>query len=163
MGDDPRRPENNRFERNVIAYSRDDFRGLSTAKPGSNTAVVYDFDQFDPASTPQSAATSFIIPDRTCAWPGASYKEEGRATLTWAEWQEKGFDAESMLADPRFYAPEEDDYRLRKDSPAFALGFEEIPEEQIGLYPDEFRASWPPPAEERKNGMDHEEFPVNLE
>ncbi|MFW5693306.1 MAG: hypothetical protein ACOCWL_03730 [Thermoguttaceae bacterium] len=45
--------------------------------------------------------------------------------------------------DPRFVDPENGDFRLRDDSPAWALGFERIPVEKIGLYEDEDRASWP--------------------
>lgn len=35
------------------------------------------------------------------------------------------------------------DFRLRHDSPARDLGFQEIPIERIGPYADELRASWP--------------------
>lgn len=45
--------------------------------------------------------------------------------------------------DPRFVDPAHGDFRLRDDSPAWALGFERIPVEKIGLYEDEARASWP--------------------
>jgi hypothetical protein len=36
-----------------------------------------------------------------------------------------------------------DDYRLQPSSPAFTLGFQPIPVEKIGPYPDALRASWP--------------------
>ena len=36
-----------------------------------------------------------------------------------------------------------DDYRLRPGSPAFELGFQPIPVENIGPYRDELRATWP--------------------
>lgn len=45
--------------------------------------------------------------------------------------------------DPRFVDGEKRDFRLRDDSPAFKLGFKPIPVEKIGLYNDEWRASWP--------------------
>ncbi len=45
--------------------------------------------------------------------------------------------------DPRFVDAENRDFRLRDDSPAWALGFQRIPIEKIGLYEDEARASWP--------------------
>ena len=35
------------------------------------------------------------------------------------------------------------DFRLRKDSPAWSIGFKPIPVEKIGLYKDALRASWP--------------------
>ena len=48
-----------------------------------------------------------------------------------------------VVADPGFVDPANDDYRLRPDSPAFALGFQPIPVDRIGPYEDELRASWP--------------------
>jgi len=41
--------------------------------------------------------------------------------------------------DPGFLAPEKMDFRLKKDSPAWKIGFEEIPIEKIGLVNDEYR------------------------
>jgi hypothetical protein len=35
------------------------------------------------------------------------------------------------------------DFELKTDSPAWALGFQKIPLEQIGLYGDELRANLP--------------------
>jgi hypothetical protein len=45
--------------------------------------------------------------------------------------------------DPLFVDPARDDYRLPPDSPAFAVGFKPAPLEQIGLYADALRATWP--------------------
>jgi len=45
--------------------------------------------------------------------------------------------------DPRFVDAEKGDFRLRDDSPAWKLGFEPIPTEEIGLYKSPLRASWP--------------------
>ena len=45
--------------------------------------------------------------------------------------------------DPHFVDAAKGDYRLRDDSPAWAVGFKPIPFEKIGLYPSEERASWP--------------------
>lgn len=41
--------------------------------------------------------------------------------------------------DPGFVDAEHLNFQLRDDSPAYALGFERIPAEKIGLYADEFR------------------------
>jgi len=43
--------------------------------------------------------------------------------------------------DPGFVDLGRMDFRLREDSPAFRIGFQPIPFERIGLYPDEQRAS----------------------
>ncbi len=45
--------------------------------------------------------------------------------------------------DPHFVALENLNFRLKDDSPAFKLGFTQIPVEKIGLYADQFRTSLP--------------------
>jgi hypothetical protein len=45
--------------------------------------------------------------------------------------------------DPHFVDPENLDFRLRLDSPAWDLGFQEIPIDRIGPYADPSRATWP--------------------
>jgi hypothetical protein len=56
---------------------------------------------------------------------------------------DEGLDEGSVLAQPQFVAPQDDDYRLAEASPAWALGFEAIPRAQIGCYQADTRASWP--------------------
>jgi hypothetical protein len=51
---------------------------------------------------------------------------------SFAQWQAAGFDRHSLVANPQFVAPERGDYRLKSDSPAFGLGFQAIPFDQIG-------------------------------
>lgn len=46
-------------------------------------------------------------------------------------------------ADPHFEGTPPENFQLRNDSPAYQFGFQRIPIEQIGLYKDENRASWP--------------------
>ena len=50
--------------------------------------------------------------------------------------------------DPGFVDAENGNYQLRKDSPAWKLGFQPIPLEKIGLQNDEYRSALPaqPPA-----------------
>ena len=52
--------------------------------------------------------------------------------------------------DPKFVNEKALDFRLQDDSPAFKVGFQKIPVEKIGLYQDEFRATWPVAREEVK-------------
>ena len=68
--------------------------------------------------------------------------QETEARDEWQSWQELG-DRHSVIADPKFLAPDQDDYRLAPDSPAFALGFKQIPVEKIGPYQSADRATWP--------------------
>ena len=51
---------------------------------------------------------------------------------TWAQWREAGYDQHSLVADPLFVDPENDDYRLKPGSPALDLGFQPIPFDKIG-------------------------------
>lgn len=61
----------------------------------------------------------------------------------WQAWQAEGRDQDSIVADPQFVDPAHDDYRLKPNSPALAIGFQPIPIDKIGCYRDELRASWP--------------------
>ncbi len=61
----------------------------------------------------------------------------------WQAWQDLGWDRHSIVADPQFVDPDHDDYRLKRTSPAWKLGFKPIPIDQIGCYQDPSRASWP--------------------
>ncbi|HOZ48421.1 MAG TPA: right-handed parallel beta-helix repeat-containing protein [Candidatus Hydrogenedentes bacterium] len=66
-------------------------------------------------------------------WDGV--QEDARPYLT--------FQDNLIDEDPHFVDAAHQDFRLKEDSPAFALGFKPIPIEQIGLYEDHDRASWP--------------------
>jgi hypothetical protein len=83
-------------------------------------------------------------------------------TIAWESWKQQGFDAHSVNANPRFVDAEHDNFQLRDDSPVYALGFKKIPMEQIGLYKDELRASWPVPRDRRREAMERatEAFPM---
>ncbi len=52
---------------------------------------------------------------------------------TWEKWQQAGFDIHSIVEEPRFADPENGDYSLKSDSPAFKLGFNAIDLSQVGV------------------------------
>ena len=54
---------------------------------------------------------------------------------TFAQWQASGQDAGSLNVDPMFEDPAHGDFRLKKSSPAFALGFKEFDIAAAGLEP----------------------------
>ncbi len=71
--------------------------------------------------------------DHNLYWNAAGKPVTFFGNLTLAQWQAKrGQDKGSILADPRFVAPDKDDFRLRPDSPALALGFKPFDASQAG-------------------------------
>ncbi len=92
-------------------------------------------DTFSPRLTFQTGSTRYCVDDVSLR--AAELMDE------WEAWRAAGMDAHSSVGDPRFVDPERGDYRLRPDSPAFSLGFQPLPLEQMGCYQDPLRASWP--------------------
>ena len=48
------------------------------------------------------------------------------------EWQKRGQDVHSVVADPLFVDPDHNDFTLKPDSPAIKLGFVPIDMSQVG-------------------------------
>jgi hypothetical protein len=69
-----------------------------------------------------------------------------RGCASFADWQKRGFDRSSVIADPLFVDPARDNYALRPDSPAFRLGFEPIDTSTVGLLRDRCRCPIRPAA-----------------
>lgn len=69
--------------------------------------------------------------------------EEVSQLSSWQSWQQLGNDEHSLIADPLFEDYAADDFRLKENSPAAAIGFETIPVDKIGPYADPLRATWP--------------------
>ena len=135
-------PKHNTFRRNVVAYAHDSFKGYWQAVHEEGCAVAWQFDEYD--------IFTFAC-DHNLFWhDGKEVRVEVRIaadrrldTMSLERWQLRGFDEHSLVADPGFADAEHDRYELRADSPAFALGFEPIPVDRIGLLADEYRPSVP--------------------
>jgi len=67
----------------------------------------------------------------------------GTSAVGFDTWRALGYDRDSLAEDPGFLSYERDDFRLKKDSPAFAKGFVPIPYGDIGCYPSDERYRWP--------------------
>jgi hypothetical protein len=68
----------------------------------------------------------YYNPDGDCSF--------GKMSLD--QWRQRGHDAHTKLADPLFADRARHDYRLKTESPALALGFQQIDTGQIGLKED---------------------------
>ncbi len=64
--------------------------------------------------------------------PKASVDSLRLKEWTWEEWQARGKDEHSLYADPMFVDPENYDFSLHPDSPAFDLGFRAIDLSAVG-------------------------------
>jgi len=69
-------------------------------------------------------------------------REGERRRYSLEEWQALGFDRHSVFADPMFIDPAHDDYRVKPDSPALQVGFQNFAMGAWGLtaeFPDPWR------------------------
>jgi hypothetical protein len=85
--------------------------------------------------------------DQNLYWvQGSSPRIDGGGALgefDWDGWRGRGQDQHSLVTDPFFVDAGNGNYQLRSNSPAFGLGFQQIPVDRIGPYRDPLRASWP--------------------
>ncbi len=118
----------NQFSQNIIAWHAPD------AKYTSFKSFPYDHNLCD-----SNLVWHCGLPVK----PGEFTNKNISVTNAWSAWQALGMDVHSVIADPLFKNAAKDDYRMKAGSPAFKLGFVQIPVEKIGPYKDELRASWP--------------------
>ena len=103
----------NRFVRNILTYTN----------PGAALLCARN-----------SISQSMAECDYNVLWAGgAAPRIHGNGDGSLSEWRKRGFDRNSLVADPLLIDAENGDYRLHPDSPAFTLGFQPIDVEQIGL------------------------------
>lgn len=61
--------------------------------------------------------------DSNLYWREDGSTEDFAGDRSFEQWQERGKDANSLVADPGFLDPDNGDFRLRADSPALQIGF----------------------------------------
>ncbi len=114
----------NRFCRNIVYYSK-----------RKAPLVLFEFVPLIKDILAQSASNIFFRPD------GGEYiiterevpPKTGIRKYSLAEWQEMGYNTDSVVADPLFVDAQHNDYRLKPESPAFRLGFMPIDVAKIGI------------------------------
>lgn len=148
---DPRIPSGNSIVRNIISYSDDNWRGSWNMSTGRANAVLWEFQNY--------AAGAFTV-DYNLIWhdnkpvrvDSNPYLARG-GVAAFTKWQGTGFDRNSVIEDPLLAVTESGGYRVSIASPAYKLGFKEIPTDMIGLYNGDMRASWPVQPDVRKDGL----------
>ncbi len=120
--------ENNVVCNNLFAYGRD--AQLNRSQPESHlsfsfvTNIVY-FDSGSLLAGEWSGDDHYRMDWNVYfdARPDAKPDQLRLGLCAWQQWQERGHDRHSLVADPLFVAPQRDDFQLRSQSPAFKLGF----------------------------------------
>jgi parallel beta-helix repeat protein len=112
------------FQRNIVSYTDPDAALLSGGRLDDSVICI----------------------DRNLYFPAGGKEPLIHGCASFATWQKRGFDRNSLIADPRFVDPAHDDYALRPDSPALQLGFEPIDTSKVGLLRDRCRCSIRPAA-----------------
>lgn len=114
---DNRHHENIRFIRNIICFT------------GSE---VYTYHTDGEHSLPAESDYNIYWNPRECFLQMAVIRGlEGIETF--ADWQKRDFDTHSLVMDPKFVNPSEDDYSLMPNSPAFKLGITPIDITNVGI------------------------------
>jgi parallel beta-helix repeat protein len=99
------------LERNIFAWTNPELTCFATGKLNEEVIQI----------------------DRNLYWvPGGEVRMGWGRALSFAQWQEKGYDRNSLIADPLFVDPAKDNYALRPESPAFKLGFKAIDLSRVG-------------------------------
>ncbi len=125
----------NRVENNILAFSGE--QQLQRTRTEEHTSFFFErnivyWDNGSPLLGSNWKDDNFVLDnniyfqvgDKPITFPG---------NLTFDEWKKKrGHDQHSIVADPLFENPQQDDFRLRPDSPAFQLGFKEFDYSQAG-------------------------------
>jgi hypothetical protein len=70
------------------------------------------------------------ITPRVFNWTGT---DRTGTACTWAQWVAGGNDVHSIVADPLFVDPANENYQVKSGSPAFALGFKNFPMDSFGV------------------------------
>jgi hypothetical protein len=126
----------NRVQNNIFALARD--HQLGRGRPESHLSFVFEtnivyFDSGvllgDNWSGDQYQINWNLYFD---ARPGASPNQMRFAGATLEQWRARGHDMGSVIADPKFVAPAQNDFRLQPDSPALKLGFQPLDLSKVG-------------------------------
>ena len=157
-----------RAENNIVVNG---FGGFHIWLPDGDDVVArnifvsdapFQFINADPATAAEIDFNLFHNPDgvvRMCF--------EGQGDADFSTWRARGFGQNSMQADPLFIDPEHGDYRVRPNSSALALGFNNFPMNQFGVIKESFRdevsrveRSFGTPESERKEAVVRTEQPM---
>ena len=129
--------ETNVFRNNILAFARDHQIQRSRPEPHLSFSFVTNIVYFDSGAllTGDWTGDENYQMDWNLYFDARPDAKPGQLPLgpcTWEKWQERGHDHHSLIADPLFVAPRENDFRLQTNSPALKLGFRPIDLRHVG-------------------------------
>ena len=131
--------ETNVVRNNIFAYARDQQLQRSREEPHvsfcfSNNIVIFDKGVLLGSTWKND---NFVL-DSNVYWDtrlAANPNEMKFAGATLEQWRARGHDKNSRIADPLFLSAQQEDFRLKPDSPAFKLGFRSFDLSRVGPRP----------------------------
>src|SRR5262249_32293753 len=120
---------------NIFAFGRDQQIQRSRAEPHLSFSFRTNIIYFDSGSLLAGdwSGTNFLMDWNVYfdARPDAKQATFGNSSPE--KWREQGDDRNSILSDPLFVAPKENDFRMQPQSPALKVGFKPIDLSKIGI------------------------------
>jgi parallel beta-helix repeat protein len=126
----------NTVRNNIFAYARDQQLQRSREEAHVSFSFSNNIVLFDKGVLLGSTwKNDHFVLDANVYWDarsGARGDEMKFAGATREQWRTRGHDKTSLIADPLFFAPQQDDFRLKDNSPALRMGFRPIDLRGVG-------------------------------
>lgn len=121
---------------NIFAFNREVQLMRTRAEPHTSFVFTNNIVCFDSGDLLGSNwSNDHYVMERNIYWdirPGATENLKF-AKVSWKQWQTRGHDTNSVIANPLFVAPEMFDLRLKPESPALKLGFKQLDLTTVGV------------------------------
>jgi hypothetical protein len=128
--------ETNVVRNNIFAFARDHQIQRTRNEPHQSFAFVTNIVYFDTGVllTGDLGGDQYLFDWNVYfdARPDAKPDQLRVGPCTWQQWLERGHDRHSVVTDPLFVAPQQNDFRLQANSPALKIGFHPIDLSHVG-------------------------------
>lgn len=127
--------KDNVLRNNILAYSFTDGQ-IRRSRPEEHQSFTFERNivYFDRANLVLGDWSKGTFPfDYNCYFNASGKPLVFPGGLNFEQWQAKGQDKHSIVADPLFVDPQHGDFTLKPNSPALKLGFKPIDASEIGL------------------------------
>jgi len=129
--------ETNVVRNNIFAFARDQQIQRSRNEPHESFAFVTNIVYFETGNllgSEWSGDANYQMDWNVYfdARPGNMADKLPVGPCTWQKWLERGHDRHSLVTDPLFVAPQQNDFWLQPNSPALKLGFHPIDLSHVG-------------------------------